>query len=70
MFPFVAPIDKVDPSFFRPNLVIKGTFKPFDEDTWKSLLIGGVPFEAVGRCPRCRMINIDQVIGTSTDQKP
>ena len=43
---------------FRPNIVIKGCKKPYEEDTWKQIRIGPDHsndhlFFLVARCTRC-----------------
>lgn len=38
----------VTPAFFRPNFVFAGG-AAFDEDMWRSITIGGVPFSVSGR---------------------
>ncbi|KAL0443167.1 UNVERIFIED_CONTAM: Molybdenum cofactor sulfurase [Sesamum latifolium] len=50
------PIE-VDPSRFRPNLVVSGG-KPYAEDGWRSLKIGQMNFMSLGGCNRCQMINM------------
>lgn len=44
---------------FRPNLVVKGC-RPFEEDVWKQIRIGGVELAIVKPCPRCVVTTIDQ----------
>lgn len=34
---------------FRPNLIIRGSPKPFAEDHWKSIRIGEIKFEVTKR---------------------
>lgn len=43
---------------FRPNVVVAGG-AAFDEDTWRTVLIGTVMFDAVKRCTRCIFTTID-----------
>ncbi|TCV98170.1 YcbX family protein [Biostraticola tofi] len=43
---------------FRPNIVVSGT-EPFAEDSWKTLRIGSVVFEAVKPCSRCIFTTIN-----------
>lgn len=53
-------------SRFRPNIVVKGLSKPFDEDEWKAIQIGGKNgpiFHIVKGCPRCKQSCTDQVTG-------
>jgi len=45
---------KVDIIRFRPNIVVGGTRKAWDEDDWKEISIGEAGrFFVVARCPRC-----------------
>ncbi|MBN6054399.1 MOSC domain-containing protein, partial [Nonomuraea sp. RK-328] len=46
---------------FRPNVVIDGVAKPFDEDTWKRVRIGEVDFRVSKGCDRCVLPTIDPV---------
>lgn len=50
-------------SRFRPNIVIKGTKVPFEEDRWKVISIDGVLFHIVKGCPRCKQSCTDQNTG-------
>lgn len=53
-------------SRFRPNIVVKGLKKPFDEDEWKAIQIGGCNgpiFHIVKGCPRCKQSCTDQMTG-------
>lgn len=43
---------------FRPNLVISTT-KPWDEDDWKKVRIGGVNFHVPCRNVRCRVTTVN-----------
>ncbi|KAL3643159.1 Molybdenum cofactor sulfurase [Castilleja foliolosa] len=47
---------EVDPIRFRPNLVASGG-KPYAEDGWTTLKIGGINLTSLGGCNRCQMIN-------------
>jgi uncharacterized protein len=53
---------------FRPNLVVSGC-KPFEEDTWKWIRIGKIPFKVAKPCSRCTVITIDQSTGEK-EQEP
>jgi uncharacterized protein YcbX len=47
---------KLDIIRFRPNIVVKGTGKPWDEDDWKEISVGGAGrFYVIARCPRCQL---------------
>ncbi|KAH7444136.1 hypothetical protein KP509_02G066600 [Ceratopteris richardii] len=58
---------KVDAMRFRPNFVVAGGC-PFEEDSWRTLDIGGHRFTVLGGCNRCKMINIDQSTGRSEEE--
>jgi uncharacterized protein len=55
-------------SRFRPNIVIKGTREPFEEDRWKVISIDGVLFHIVKGCPRCKQSCTDQNTGVVHDE--
>ena len=45
---------KVEIIRFRPNIVVGGTKRAWDEDDWKEISIGDAgTFFVVARCPRC-----------------
>jgi hypothetical protein len=47
---------------FRPNLVVAGC-RPYEEDTWRRLRIGGIVFRVAGPCSRCVITTTDQATG-------
>ncbi len=47
---------------FRPNLVVHGA-KPYAEDDWKLLRVGGLEIEVVKPCTRCAITTTDQQSG-------
>lgn len=49
--------EKVEMKRFRPNLVFEGGI-PYEEDTWKELMIGDIKFKAVKPCSRCVITTI------------
>jgi uncharacterized protein YcbX len=53
---------------FRPNLVVAGG-KPYGEDDWKRLNIGGMRFRVVKPCGRCVVTTTDQAT-TERGQEP
>lgn len=49
---------------FRPNLVVGGSAKAFEEDEWRRVEIGErVEFEIVKSCERCRVVTVDPAAG-------
>lgn len=59
--------EQIPMSRFRPNIVISGT-RPFEEDTWTVISIGGVVFHLVKGCPRCKESCTDQETGKVSDE--
>jgi len=49
----------VSMSRFRPNIVFEGD-KPFQEDDWARVSIGGIDFDLVKPCNRCGMTTINE----------
>jgi uncharacterized protein YcbX len=50
-------------SRFRPNLVVSGG-RPWEEDTWRELEIGGAILALVKPCARCPVTTVDQSRGS------
>ena len=46
---------------FRPNVVVRGAALPFDEDDWRTVLLGASSLRYAKRCERCVMTTIDPV---------
>nr|CAG8485448.1 6159_t:CDS:2 [Entrophospora candida] len=44
-------VNPVETRNFRPNIVVKGCKKAYEEDTWKKILIGGHLFFIISRFP-------------------
>ncbi|GES74158.1 MOSC domain-containing protein [Rhizophagus clarus] len=59
---------------FRPNIVIKGCNKPFEEDTWKKIIMGRETednlFFVVARCTRCVMTTVNPETGIKEGLEP
>ncbi len=47
---------------FRANLAVAGG-RPWQEDGWRRLRVGGAVFEALGPCPRCPNTTVDPDTG-------
>lgn len=43
---------KIAAEDFRPNILVEGTKKPFDEDEWQYIKIGDVVFRNIVPCLR------------------
>jgi len=52
-----VPMDR-----FRPNLVVAGC-RPYEEDTWRRVRIGGIVFRVAKPCSRCVITTTDQATG-------
>ncbi|EMC95820.1 hypothetical protein BAUCODRAFT_148688 [Baudoinia panamericana UAMH 10762] len=49
---------------FRPNIIVSGADKPWDEDFWAELTVNGqTKIECIHNCGRCKSINIDYDTG-------
>jgi len=49
---------------FRPNIVVAGTGRAWDEDNWHEIVIGGAGrFFVVARCPRCQIPKFSYING-------
>jgi len=59
--------DSIPMSRFRPNIVIHNT-KPFEEDNWKTLQIGGLILHVLKGCPRCKQSCTDQKTGKVSNE--
>lgn len=54
----------MDISKFRPNIIVSGAEKPWDEDFWGELTIAGsTKIDCVHNCGRCKSINISYETG-------
>ena len=55
---------------FRPNVVIEGA-PPWDEDCWRIVQIGAIPFRVVKPCERCVVTTLDPATaGRSIENEP
>ncbi|MCE9522116.1 MAG: MOSC domain-containing protein [Alphaproteobacteria bacterium] len=54
---------------FRPNVVVDCA-EPWQEDTWKSLRLGGVELDLVSPCVRCAVPTKDQMTGETMGEEP
>lgn len=55
---------EMDVTKFRPNIVIKGAFEPYQEDYWGKLKINNkAEIFMAHNCVRCKSINVDYATG-------
>jgi uncharacterized protein YcbX len=61
----------MDITKFRPNIVVRGASRPFEEDFWGELTFdGGVTMDLTANCFRCQSITVDYETGkTATDDR-
>ncbi|WP_084958711.1 MOSC domain-containing protein [Thermoactinospora rubra] len=52
------PPGPLSPLRFRPNVIVEGA-EPFEEDGWREVRIGSVPFRVSELCDRCAVTTID-----------
>lgn len=55
---------------FRPNVVVSGCIKPYEEDRWDTFWLGRVQTRGMKPCLRCPIIQIDQSSGTLAGREP
>ncbi|GAA5894163.1 MOSC domain-containing protein [Sporobolomyces salmoneus] len=55
---------------FRPNIIVKGTETPFEEDGWKLIKIGQDEVEVCFRCARCMLPSVDPNTGVRDNLLP
>ncbi|KAF9298153.1 hypothetical protein BGZ88_007780 [Linnemannia elongata] len=55
---------------FRPNIVVSGVSKPFEEDEWCLVDINGLTYYFTCRCTRCDMPNVDPATGNKDKFQP
>ncbi|KAF9433703.1 hypothetical protein BGZ76_009098 [Entomortierella beljakovae] len=55
---------------FRPNLLVSGVTKPWEEDTWCIADIRGVTYYFTCRCTRCDMPNVNPETGVKDKLQP
>lgn len=56
--------EEMDITKFRPNIVIKGAFEPYQEDYWGRLKINNkAEIIMAHNCVRCKSINVDYATG-------
>uniref|UniRef100_A0A061S703 Molybdenum cofactor sulfurtransferase n=1 Tax=Tetraselmis sp. GSL018 TaxID=582737 RepID=A0A061S703_9CHLO len=60
---------QIRPGRFRPNIVVGG-LRPYEEDEWNKIRIGGVLFVSAGPCQRCQMLCIDPSSGLRQGNEP
>eukprot|EP00042_Codosiga_hollandica_P024553 m.104319 g.104319 ORF g.104319 m.104319 type:complete len:312 (+) comp51590_c0_seq8:258-1193(+) len=58
--------DRVSVLNFRPNIVVRGC-RPYEEDKWRVVTIGGIKFDFVAPCTQCAVSNIDQQSGVCSE---
>lgn len=58
--------EKMDITKFRPNIIVSGADKPWDEDYWSELTIAGnTKIDCIHNCGRCKSINISYETGAA-----
>ncbi|EME81544.1 uncharacterized protein MYCFIDRAFT_183361 [Pseudocercospora fijiensis CIRAD86] len=56
--------ENLDIQKFRPNILVSGAEKAWDEDFWSQITISGqTKIECIHNCGRCQSINIDYTTG-------
>lgn len=52
---------------FRPNLVVQGC-RAYEEDSWKTIQIGDIPFQVAKPCSRCVITTVDPSDATTAKE--
>lgn len=55
--------EEMDMTKFRPNIVVEGADKAWEEDYWGKLTVSDAEFTCAHNCVRCKSINIDYSTG-------
>ncbi len=55
---------------FRPNIVVAGCTKPFQEDTWRHFRVAGITFFGMKRSARCVVTTTNQETGVRAGKEP
>ncbi|GAM28706.1 hypothetical protein SAMD00019534_118820 [Acytostelium subglobosum LB1] len=58
----IHTFDWISTNSFRANFVIKGG-KAYEEDNYNRFSVGGLVFQTIGLCNRCKMICVNQSMG-------
>ncbi|PYH44300.1 MOSC domain-containing protein [Aspergillus saccharolyticus JOP 1030-1] len=63
--------EKITVERFRPNVVVRGEVA-WEEDTWKTVRIGGTKLEldVVARCARCQVPNVEPATAVKHKKQP
>ncbi|KAF3910186.1 hypothetical protein ABW21_db0201195 [Orbilia brochopaga] len=62
-------VPKLSALRFRPNVIVSGS-PSFNEDTWKTIRIGGSDYHVISRTPRCKVPNNDPDTGERNRNEP
>lgn len=55
---------------FRPNIVLRGSWTAWSEDSWRTIRCGEVLYHSAKPCGRCLVTTIDQETGKKMDAEP
>lgn len=55
---------------FRPNVVVSGCERPYEEDDWSAFTLGDIPIAGVKKCVRCPIIQVEQTEGRRAGAEP
>ncbi|MEN9558481.1 MAG: hypothetical protein RL141_850 [Candidatus Parcubacteria bacterium] len=66
------PVDQsaIPMARFRPNIVLRGAFSPWEEERWRTFRVNHILFYGIKPCERCSIIQVDQRTGVRMGKSP
>ena len=55
--------EPMDMTKFRPNIVLSGAEKAYEEDYWANVNVNGIDIQLAHNCVRCASLNVDYKTG-------
>lgn len=62
--------DPIPMERFRPNIVVTGVDRAWEEERWNRFTVNGILFHGVKPCERCPITQTDQRTGARTSKEP
>ena len=59
----LPPDEPMDMTKFRPNIVVSGAEKAYEEDFWARIDLNGIDIQLAHNCVRCASLNVDYKTG-------
>ena len=55
--------EDMDITKFRPNIIVEGAIREYEEDFWAEVMVGDAKFVLTQNCARCNSLNVDYNTG-------